>query len=92
MEDKIKLSFVEKILLKGAVKEEKKQMKYLILFYEICFVLLALILIYLSIIKNKISLISDAIFLIFLVIFIITIRTYQSLIRKIRRKNGVRLD
>lgn len=83
MGDKTNFYFIERILLKGAIKEEKKYMRIVVLFYEICFILLALVLIYLSVIKNKVSLISDAIFLIFLTIFIITVRIYQSLIRKI---------
>jgi len=85
----MKFSFTERILLKGVIKEEKRYIKSLILFYEICFILFAFIFIYLAIIKNKIGLISDAIFLIFLAVFVITIRGYQSLIRKIIKEAGV---
>ncbi len=81
-----KLSFLETIFLKGALKEETRVMKIVVMFTEGLFLLLAIIFAILYIVKRYDFIIIYSLFFVFAFLFIITIRTYQAVIKKQRRE------
>lgn len=82
----MKLSFLENILYKGALKSERASMKVMCLLSEILFITLSIIFLLLFLIKPHLHIFAYAIIFAlgaFMVFFIIK---YQSLIRKLDKE------